>query len=522
MTSLLLYESASGYALFERVQSDEVGVTDESGQQAITNLSQFSKMVKLKSFLPFTSLEEALQNINSVSEGLLTAELHNFLEMNLPTKKKKFELGVVDPKIGNKISESLGIKVKSNEEVLELLRGIRLHFFHFVKSLEKGDLGKAQLGLSHGYSRSKVKFNIHRVDNMIIQAIAILDQLDKDLNTFCMRVREWYAYHFPELNELIKDNYQFAKIVTLIGNKGKLSEDKLLAITDILGDEEQAKQVLGAARMSMGAEMAEIDMEIVEHFAARVVALSEYRISLWRYLQKKMEDCAPNLASLIGDLVGARLIAHAGSLTNLAKYPASTVQILGAEKALFRALKTKGKTPKYGLIYHSSFIGQAGPKNKGRISRYVANKISLASRIDCFSDDLRSNLYGNEFKKQVEERLEFYKSGTTPRKNTAVMEEVSSKVKASADTTPSVDTTKKKKKKKDSKSKGETPTKAPAEEDSSEKVGKKRKLSKKKSKKEENASTDDSTPKKKKKKSEAADDTQPKKKKKKKVSKKDE
>ena len=110
-----------------------------------------------------------------------------------------------------------------------------------------------------------------------------------------------------------------------------------------------------------------------------------FRLKLHAYLKKKMQDCAPNLSSLIGELVGARLISHAGSLTNLAKYPASTVQILGAEKALFRALKTRGATPKYGLIFHSTFIGRAGIKNKGRISRYLANKCSLASRIDTFS-----------------------------------------------------------------------------------------------------------------------------------------
>merc|ERR1712054_315175 len=117
-----------------------------------------------------------------------------------------------------------------------------------------------------------------------------------------------------------------------------------------------------------------------------VINLSAMRKSLHDYLKAKMDLVAPNLAALIGETVGARLISHAGSLTNLAKAPASTVQILGAEKALFRALKTKGNTPKYGLIYHSSFIGRASAKNKGRISRYLANKCSIASRIDSFSD----------------------------------------------------------------------------------------------------------------------------------------
>merc|ERR1712137_440228 len=131
------------------------------------------------------------------------------------------------------------------------------------------------------------------------------------------------------------------------------------------------------------------------------IKLAEMRKSLHDYLKMKMDLVAPNLASLIGEVIGARLISHAGSLTNLAKYPASTVQILGAEKALFRALKTKGNTPKYGLIFHSTFIGRAQQKNKGRISRYLANKCSLASRIDCFSEEPNS-AYGEKLRDQVD------------------------------------------------------------------------------------------------------------------------
>merc|ERR1712190_406843 len=130
-----------------------------------------------------------------------------------------------------------------------------------------------------------------------------------------------------------------------------------------------------------------MDMQNIDVFAGEVVKLAMMRKTLHDYLRSKMSVVAPNLAVLIGEIIGARLISHAGSLTNLAKYPASTVQILGAEKALFRALKTKGNTPKYGLIFHSPFLGRAVQKNKGRISRYLANKCSIASRIDCFSDE---------------------------------------------------------------------------------------------------------------------------------------
>ena len=132
---------------------------------------------------------------------------------------------------------------------------------------------------------------------------------------------------------------------------------------------------------------------------------------------------APNLAALIGEVVGARLISHAGSLTNLAKAPASTVQILGAEKALFRALKTKGNTPKYGLIFHSSFIGRAAAKNKGRISRYLANKCAIAARIDSFSEKATTK-FGERMRDQVEQRLAFYESGAAPARNADVMRKV--------------------------------------------------------------------------------------------------
>jgi RNA processing factor Prp31 len=172
----------------------------------------------------------------------------------------------------------------------------------------------------------------------------------------------------------------------------------------------------------MGTDISLIDITNIDLFAARVVSLMKYRTKLFNYLTSKMNACAPNLSALIGEQVGARLIAHAGSLTSLAKYPASTVQILGAEKALFRALKTKGPTPKYGLIFHSSFISRAKQSNKGRISRYLANKCSLASRIDCFSETA-TNIFGKKLNAQVEERLEFYKSGKAPRKNQDVMAE---------------------------------------------------------------------------------------------------
>lgn len=136
----------------------------------------------------------------------------------------------------------------------------------------------------------------------------------------------------------------------------------------------------------MGTEISDEDLETIGALATEVVDLSEHRQSLSNYLSTRMQALAPNLTALVGELVGARLIAHAGSLMNLAKSPGSTIQILGAEKALFRALKTKHDTPKYGLIYHASLIGQAtGSKNKGKIARMLAAKSALGLRVDALS-----------------------------------------------------------------------------------------------------------------------------------------
>ena len=371
--------------------------------------------------------KQALSEINDVSEGVASDTLISFLELNLPkpNKKKKVVLGVADKALAGSIKSAFDFvdceTGDTSEVVQDMLRGTRQHASKLLKQLREGDMNTAQLGLGHAYSRAKVKFSVQRDDNHIIQAIAILDGLDKAINTFSMRVREWYSWHFPELVKIVSDNQRYAQLALFIQDKKELNDEKLHDLAALVEDDEGvAQSIIDAAKHSMGQEISETDMENVTSFAQRVVSLSQYRKSLHSYLVSKMNVVAPNLAALLGDIVGARLISHAGSLTNLSKYPASTVQILGAEKALFRALKTKGNTPKYGLLYHSSFIGKAGPKNKGRISRFLANKCSIASRIDNFSEE-PSTKFGEALKKQVEERLDFYATGAAPTKNEVAM-----------------------------------------------------------------------------------------------------
>jgi len=215
-----------------------------------------------------------------------------------------------------------------------------------------------------------------------------------------MRLKEWYGWHFPELGKIVPDNLMYAKVIQLMGVRTKC---KSLDFSNILAEEVEV-EMKEAAEISMGTEVSDDDVTNILMLTEQVISLSEYRAQLWEYLKNRMNAIAPNLSVMVGELVGARLIAHAGSLMNLAKQPASTVQILGAEKALFRALKAKHDTPKYGLIYHASLVGQAQPKHKGKISRVLAAKCALSIRVDALGETSTATI-GVDARLKVEERM---------------------------------------------------------------------------------------------------------------------
>lgn len=242
---------------------------------------------------------------------------------------------------------------------------------------------------------------------MIVQAISLLDDLDKELNNYIMRCKEWYGWHFPELIKLIPDQTAFIKVILKMGMKTNAAS---IDFSDILPTEVESK-VKETAEVSMGSEISEEDLLNIQALGKEVLELQSYREHLYEYLKRRMMAIAPNLTILVGEIVGARLISHAGSLVNLAKHPASTVQILGAEKALFRAIKTRQATPKYGLIYHAQLVGQSNPKIKGKMSRMLAAKASLATRVDALGEGDASNNLGIEHRQRLESRLKFLEEG---------------------------------------------------------------------------------------------------------------
>nr|XP_043621395.1 probable nucleolar protein 5-2 [Erigeron canadensis] len=392
---IVLFETPAGFALFKVLDEGKLSKVDDLYKE-FTSADTARKIVKLKAFSKFENTSEALAAATLLIDSKPTKGLRKFLRAHCEGET----LAVADSKLGNAIKEKLQIDCIHNQAVMELMRGVRSQLTELITGLGAQDLAPMSLGLSHSLSRYKLKFSPDKVDTMIIQAIGLLDDLDKELNTYAMRVREWYGWHFPELAKIVQDNILYAKAVKLMGYRTNAAK---LDFSEILTEEVEA-ELKEAAVISMGTEVSDLDLTNIKDLCDQVLSLSEYRAQLYDYLKSRMNTIAPNLTAIVGELVGARLIAHGGSLLNLAKQPGSTVQILGAEKALFRALKTKHATPKYGLIYHASLIGQAAPKHKGKISRSLAAKTALAIRYDALGDT-QDNSMGMENRLKLEARL---------------------------------------------------------------------------------------------------------------------
>ncbi|OLN86732.1 Nucleolar protein 58 [Colletotrichum chlorophyti] len=380
MSLFVLAETPAGYGLFKA--ADKKLLKRDELTSGPTTSEKINEMLKLKSFVKFDSSAVAVEEAAGLKEGRVPPLLANLLKEI--KDEKKATLAVADLKLGTAIGKlpELNIQAVSDAASLDLFRAVRENLSSLIPGLTTETMDRMALGLSHSISRHKLKFSADKVDAMVVQAIKLVDDLDKELNVYAMRTKEWYGWHFPELAKILNDNLVYARLVSTVGMRSSFAETDL---SDILPEELEGP-VKTAAEISMGTEITPEDLDNIQLLAQQVITYSEYRAQLSNYLETRMRALAPNLTALVGYLVGARLIAHAGSLINLAKAPSSTIQIFGAEKALFRALKTKHDTPKYGIIYHSSLVGQATGKNKGKIARSLAAKTALGLRVDALGD----------------------------------------------------------------------------------------------------------------------------------------
>jgi len=254
--------------------------------------------------------------------------------------------------------------------------------YKFVK--DQSEFNQFLTKLNVELTKVKIRKAVGR-DSLIMQAIGATDELDKSLNIFIERLREWYGLHFPEMDRIITNHETFAKIIENFGNRKNIEYEDLKKLKE----------------NSMGIELQEEDVNTIQEMAKQITQLYSLREKTAKYIDKTLKNVAPNLRELAGPMLAAKLIAKAGGLEKLAKSPSSTIQLLGSEKALFRFLHGKGKSPKYGIIFSHPLIQNAAPEKKGKVARILAAKLSLAAKVDFYSHEDRSE----KMKKELNEKI---------------------------------------------------------------------------------------------------------------------
>jgi nucleolar protein 56 len=218
-------------------------------------------------------------------------------------------------------------------------------------------------------------------DLYAIQTVRSIEDLDKILNLLAGRVREWYGLHFPELDRLVEKHDSYIRLVHSLGSRESFTFD---ALGKLGIPQDKATQISASAEKSSGAEMSGTDLEWLREVCGTVLELYGLREAAEKYTDKIMGEVAPNMTSVLGAVLSAKLISMAGGLENVAKMPSSTLQVLGAEKALFRTLKTGARPPKHGIIFQYAPIHQSPKWLRGKIARAVAGKLAIAARMDVY------------------------------------------------------------------------------------------------------------------------------------------
>jgi len=307
-----------------------------------------------------------------------------------------------------------GVKVAVASSVeAEGLRGRMSEVAFSVGFVEDAqELALWNRNVSMELAKLRVKGASEKRDLIVAQAIQTLDDLDRTVNLFMARLREWYGVYFPELDRLIEKHETYARLVL------KLCERENYTFDTVVAEglpKERSELVAKTAQSSMGADISETDLQQIQSLSRDVLNLYVLRKNTESYVDSTMEELAPNVRAVAGALLGARLIAMAGSLQNLAMRPASTIQVLGAEKALFRSLKTGARPPKHGLIFQHTLLHDAKRWQRGKIARVIAGKLSIAARADAFGGNFVGDRLKAEVNKRLDEIHEKYKDAPPPK-----------------------------------------------------------------------------------------------------------
>ncbi len=342
------------------------------------------------------SAAELLLKLESGKMVNQVAELIELLQ-----KKSYTRFVFANPILARTVAENLGVDVETTTH-LEGKAG--LHDFERL-AVESGFTKDAETyriwahNVTMEIAKLKVRGAVEKRDLVVAQAIQALDDLDKIINLMMAHVREWFGIYFPELDRLVEKHETYVRLVLRLGRKESFIA---VALEQNELPKEKAAEIAHAAEMSMGADIAESDLNQIHGLCRTVEGLYSTRQEMEKYMDETMESVAPHIRALAGSLLGARLIALAGGLINLARKPASTIQVLGAEKALFRSLKTGTRPPKHGIIFQHTIIHEAKRWHRGKIARALAGKLAIAARADAFG----GQYIGAQLKASLDRRIE--------------------------------------------------------------------------------------------------------------------
>jgi nucleolar protein 56 len=362
-----------------------------------------------KVFFPKDPVETA-ERLKKLEDGTLLDEVSELVDK---LKAKGYMSFVFEnQELSRNVGEAMNVEaiVDMSSEAGKLFRENMSKFALDLGFVEKPMQLRAHLhNVSLELAKMKVKKTVEKRDLLAAQAVLSVDDMDKSLNLFMGRIREWYGLHFPELDRIVDKHETYARLVVVLGKRENFTVESL----EVEGlPKVKSKTIAEVASESMGADISDDDLVKIQDMCRNVLELYSLRQSLENYVDSVMDEVAPNTKAIGGSLLGARLIALAGGLLNLAKLPASTMQVLGAEKALFRSLKTKARPPKHGIIFQHPLIHDAKRWQRGKIARALAGKLTIAARVDAFGGEYAGDELKADLDKRVEEIKERY--ATTP------------------------------------------------------------------------------------------------------------
>jgi nucleolar protein 56 len=301
--------------------------------------------------------------------------------------------------------ENFDVKLMSDSSQNEINLNKLDLIIKFGLSDNKDELAAILQKFAINLSSMKVKETSEKLDLHLVQAVNTLDELDEIINTISTRIREWYGLHFPELDYLLQNIITYSNIVRDAGSRKNISKELL---TQLEVPEKKIEMIQLAISKSQGGDLIVESSESLKILASQVIKLSELRTNLSNTIENLMEKLAPNLKNILTATIGARLIAKAGSLIRLAQMPSSTIQIIGAEKALFRALKTGTRPPKHGLLFQHPSVNSAPKWQRGKIARALSSKIAIAVRIDVYRNASLDNSLLDKLTKRIETIQKIY------------------------------------------------------------------------------------------------------------------